>query len=54
MLSLLLSSIAGLTEWKAQAAGPNTPLGEIVYTHFGYHDTWTDDWQDYDNAYTKI
>ena len=45
MLSLVLTSMVGLTGEQAQAETKPAPMGEIVYSHFAYHDTWTTQWQ---------
>ena len=44
MLSLVLTSMVGLTGEQAQAETKPAPMGEIVYSHFAYHDTWTTQW----------
>ena len=41
MLSLVLTSMVGLTGEQAQAETKPAPMGEIVYSHYAYHDTWT-------------
>ena len=45
MLSLVLTSMVGLTGEQAHAETKPAPMGEIVYSHFAYHDTWTTQWQ---------
>ncbi len=44
MLSLVLTSLVGLTGEQVQAEPKPAPMGEVVYAHFGYHDTWTTQW----------
>lgn len=45
MLSLVLTSLVGLTGEQVQAEPKPAPMGEVVYAYFGYHDTWTTAWQ---------
>ena len=52
MLSLVLTSMVGLTGEQAQAETKPAPMGEIVYSHFAYHDTWTTQWQGADDHTT--
>ena len=52
MLSLVLTSMVGLTGEQAQAETKPAPMGEIVYSHFAYHDTWTTQWQGRDDQYS--
>ena len=53
MLSLVLTSMVGLTGEQAQAETKPAPMGEIVYSHFAYHDTWTTQWQGADDSYSE-
>jgi len=52
MLSLVLTSIVGLTGEQAQAETKPAPMGEIVYSHFAYHDTWTTQWEGRGDIYS--
>ena len=52
MLSLVLISMVGLTGEQAQAETKPAPMGEIVYSHFAYHDTWTTQWQGRTDIYS--
>lgn len=53
MLSLVLTSMVGLTGEQAQAETKPAPMGEIVYSHYAYHDTWTTQWQGAGDSYSE-